>query len=148
MTTQRKINMIKNLLDDNMVETNRMYFAYPNGYDQQVADRNNIVFKGSIKHICGGVGWVEIARILIDSGLAVTLSRAYCCARQEIACLPGTTGPPVDVKDAFVNLRWFVRLRERFERMDPMLDGNEHLAEIVQNIQLDGNERRDLRRWG
>ena len=28
------------------------------------------------------------------------------------------------------------------ERMDPMLDGNEHLAEIVRNIQLDGNDGR------
>ena len=31
--------------------------------------------------------------------------------------------------------------------MDPMLDGNEHLAEIVRNIQLDGNEESDLLRW-
>ena len=148
MTTQHKIDMIKNLLEDEMFETNRMYFAYPNGYDQQVADRNNIVFKGSIKHICGGVGWVEIARILIDSGLAVTLSRAYCCARKEIARIPGFAVRPVDVKDAFVNLLWFVKLRETFQNMDPMLDENEDLADIVQNIQLDGNERRDLLRWG
>ena len=28
------------------------------------------------------------------------------------------------------------------ERMDPMLDGNEHLDEIVRNIQLDGNDGR------
>ena len=34
------------------------------------------------------------------------------------------------------------------ERMDPMLDGNEDLAEIVQNIQHDGTEGRDLLRWG
>ena len=148
MTAQNKIDMIRSLLDDEMFETNRMYFAYPNGYDQQVADRNNIVFKGSIKHICAGVGWDEIARILIDAGLAVTLSRAYCCARQEIARLPGTTDRPVDVKDAFVNLRWFVKLRETFQNMDPMLEENEDLADILQNIQLDGNERRDLLRWG
>ena len=34
------------------------------------------------------------------------------------------------------------------EIMDPMLDGNEHLAEIVRNIQHDGLEGRDLLRWG
>ena len=89
-----------------------------------------------------------MARILIDAGLALTISRAYYCTRKEIARRPGTTGPPVDVKDAFVSLRWFVKLRERFERMDPMLDGNEHLDEIVRNIGLDGNEESDLLRWG
>ena len=88
-----------------------------------------------------GVGRDEMARILIDAGLAVTLSRAYCCARKEIARRPGTTGPPVDVKDAFVNLRWFVKLRERFENMDPMLDENEDLAELCRTSNLMGMRR-------
>jgi hypothetical protein len=60
------------------------------------------------------------------------------------------TGPPVDVKDAFVGLRYMMglgRLRGIFESMDPTLDGNEDLSEIVQNVLLDGNEASDLRRW-
>ena len=148
MTTQHQITMIRSLLSDEMMETDGMFLSYPDGYNQQVADFNNRVFRHSVMMTFEGVGRDEMARILIDAGLALTISRAYYCARREIARLPGTTDRPVEVKGAFVSLRWFVILRERFEDMDPMLDGNEDLAEIVQNIQHDGLEGRDLLRWG
>ena len=148
MTTQHHITTIRSLLFEEMMETEGNCASYPDGYNQQVADFNNQMFNHTVRVTLEGVGRDEIARILFESGLALTLSRAYYCARREIARLPGTTDRPVEVKGAFVSLRWFVILRERFEDMDPMLDGNEDLAEIVQNIQHDGLEGRDLLRWG
>ena len=145
MTTQHQIRMIRGLLSDEIMETDRMFLSYPNGYNQQVADFNNQMFNHTVRVTLEGVGRDEIARILFDSGLALTLSRAYYCARREIVRLPGPTDRPVEVRYAFVSLRWFIILRERFEDMDPR---NEDLAEIVQNIQHDGLEGRDLLRWG
>ena len=102
----------------------------------------------------------KVGRILIDSGLAKTVKRAYYCAMAELSRRPGSpveifeperpSGPPVDVKDAYISVRRMMgigRWRQTFGRMDPALAGNEDLAEIVQNIDLDGNEARDLRRW-
>ena len=148
MTTQHHITTIRSLLFDEMMETDGMFASYPDGYNQQVADFNNQMFNHTVRVTLEGVGRDEIARILFESGLALTLSRAYYCARREIVRLPGPTDRPVEVRYAFVSLRWFLILRERFEDMDPMLDGNEDLAEIVQNIQHDGLEGRDLLRWG
>ena len=88
------------------------------------------------------------------------MSRAYYCARAELSRRPGSpveifdperpSGPPVDVKDAYVIIRGIMgmgRWRRQFGRMDPALAGNEDLEEIMKNIELDGNEERDLRRW-
>ena len=157
MTTQHQIRMIRNLLSDEMMVTDRMYSSYPDGYDQRVADTNNRLFKNYVRLTFKGVRRNEVARILIDAGLALTMSCAFYCTRAEIARCPGSpveifeperpTGPPVDVKDAFVSLRWLGKLRGRFERMDPRLDRNDDLDEIVRNIRLDGNEESDLLRW-
>ena len=151
---------ISSLFHDEMAATNAMYLSYPDGYDQRVADTNNRMYHDYVRATFKGQRMDPVVRVLLLSGLALTMSRAYYCARAEIARRPGSpveifeperpTGPPVDVKDAYVSLRSLMgtgRLRRRFEDMDSALDGNEDLVEIVQNIQLDGDEASDLRRW-
>ena len=157
----QELDKISSLFSDEMAVTNTMYSSYPDGYDQRVADTNNRMFKHYVRLTFKGKRLADVARILIDAGLALTLSRAYYCARAEIARRPGSpveifdperpAGPPVDVKDAFVSLSSLMgreKVRQKFLAMDPALDGNGDLDEIVGNIQHDGNEAMDLARWG
>ena len=150
--------MILSLLGDEMMETGTMYLAYPKGYDQGVADTNNRLYDNFVRLQFRGEVSPEVGRILIDCRFAKTLSRAYYCARAELVCRRGSPvkvaelvcrrGNPVDVKDAYVSIRAVLRRWHwEFGRMDLALAGNEDLAEIMQSIQLDGNEERDFRRW-
>ena len=156
-----ELEKIRVLMSDEMDSTNTMYFSYPHGYDQRAADNYNRMYHQYVRMTFKGQRLAPAVRVLIDSGLALTMSRAYYCARAEIARRPGSpveifdperpAGPPVDVKDAFVSLRSLMGrggVRRRFLMMDPSLDGNGDLAELVQNIHLDGNEASDLARWG
>ena len=151
---------ISSLFHDEMAATNAMYLAYPDGYDQRVADTNNRMYHDYVRATFKGQRMDPVVRVLLRSGLALTMSRAYYCARAEVARSPGSpveifdperpTGPPVDVKDAYVSLRSLMgtgKLRQRLQTWNLAIDGNEDLVEIVQNIQRDGNEASDLRRW-
>ena len=67
---------------------------------------------------------------------------AYYYARSELVCRRGSR---VDVKDTYLIIHGLVKMwRQVFGRMDPGLIGNEDLAEIMRNIQLDGNEGRNF----
>ena len=144
----KEVEKIVVLLRDKMKETDDMYELYPDGYNQRLADTNNQLYGSFVRLQFMGDVSSETGRILIESGLAKTVSRAYYCARADLSRRPG--GPPVDVKDTYISVRWMMgmgRWRRQFGRMDPALAGNEDLEEIMKNIELDGNEERDLRRW-
>jgi len=156
-----EMERIRSFLSDEMDSTNTMYFTYPHGYDQRSADTFNRLYHQYVRMTFKGQRFAPAVRVLLDSGLVLAMSRAYYCARAEIRGRPGSpveifdperpAGPPVDVRDAFVSLRSLMGrggLRRRLLAMDPALDGNGDLGEIVQNIQHDGNEARDLARWG
>ena len=156
--TAQERAMILAILGDEMMETGTMYLAYPEGYNQGVADTNNRLYDSFVLLQFRGEVSPEVGCILIGYGLAKTVSRAYYCARAEMVCPRGSPvgvgelvrprGNPVDVEDAYMSIRGVLRRwRWEFGRMDPALAGNEDLAEIMQNIQLDGNEERDFWRW-
>ena len=70
------------------------------------------------------------------------MSRAYYCARSELGHGRGSRD---DVRDAYVSISGLVRnLRCVFGRIDPGLNGNKDLAEIMRNIQLDGSEENEF----
>ena len=152
--------MILVLLGDELTKTDTVYIAYPEGYNQGVVDANNRLYNNFVQLQFRGDVSSEVGRILIDSGLVKTVLRAYYCTRVELSCRLGSSvevqelerpsGTPVYVKDAYVSIHGIMgmgRWRRGFGRMDPALARNKDLEEIMQNIQLDGNEERDLRRW-
>ena len=82
-----------------------------------------------------------VAHILVDTGLAQVMLRGYYCARRELTC---SWGSAIEVRDACLSAHGLVRKWRRvFGRMNPGLVGNEDLSEIMQNIQLDGDEEID-----
>ena len=156
-----ELEKIRSIFSDEMAVTNTMYLSYPDGYDQRAADNYNRLYHKYVRKTFKGQRLAPAVRVLLDSGLVLAMSRAYYCARAEIRGRPGSpveifdperpAGPPVDVRDAFVSLRSLMGrggLRRRLLAMDPALDGNGDLGEIVQNIQHDGHEAIDLARWG
>jgi len=142
----KEMEMIDALLGNEMKQTDAMYESYPDGYNQRLADTNNRLYGSFVRLQFKGDVSSETGRILIESGLAKTVSRAYYCARAELSRRPGSPvfffeperpcGPPVDVKAAYISVRWMMgmgRWRRQFERMDPALAGNEDLNEIMKN---------------
>ena len=86
---------------------------------------------------------LEGAQILVDSGLARMMSRAYFCARSELVRHRGSR---IDVGDAFESISGLVDgWRLVLDSMDPELPGNEDLAEIMRSIQLDEREESNLK---
>ena len=137
--------MVCTLLSEEMIQTGNMYLEYPEGYNQGVADTNNRIYDNFVRLQFRHEVSPEVGRILIDSGLAQTMSRTYYCARAELVCRRGSR---VDARDAYVIICRVVRKwRQEFGRMDPALVGNEDLAEIMWNIQLDGDEESEFERW-
>ena len=129
--------MITSLLSEEMYQTGMIYCVYPEGYNQGVADNNNRLYADFLRRQFRTVT-PEVGHILVNSWLAQTMLRAYYYAISELVCRQGSR---VDVKDTYLIIRGLVKMwRQVFWRMDPGLIGNEDLAEIMRNIQLDGNE--------
>ena len=78
------------------------------------------------------------ARILVGSGLALAMSKAYCCARME---LRETRGNPTLVRDAFESAQ---RMLAQWIPVFYTLETTPVLEEIYDNIKLDGDEDEDL----
>ena len=134
--------MITSLLSEEMYQTGMMYLVYPEGSNQGVAGTNNCLYANFVRLQFEVTP--EVGRILVDSGLAQTMLRAYYCVRSELFRCRGSL---VDVRDAYLSIpRLIKKWHQVFERMDPGLIGNEDLAEVMRNIQLDGNEGSDFER--
>ena len=86
----QELDRISSLFRDEMAVTNAMYSSYPDGYDQRVADTNNRMYHLYVRMAFKGQRLAPVVRVLLVSGLALTLSRAYYCARAEIARRPGS----------------------------------------------------------
>ena len=71
--------MLLSLIVNEMKQTNGMYYAYPKGYNQKVADTNNRLYAESVRRIFEDAYGVTLkgAQILVDSGVA----RERCHAR-------------------------------------------------------------------
>ena len=80
------------------------------------------------------------ARILVGSGLALAMSKAYCCARME---LRKTRGNPTFVRDAFESAQ---RMFAQWTPILYTLETTSILEEIFYNIKMDGEEDEDLDR--
>ena len=101
-----------------------------------MADKNNRIYADVVPREF--VVTPASARILVDTGLLQAMSRVYYCARSE---MDRGCGNRDDVRDAYVSISGLVRNWHRvFGCMDPGVVGNEDLAEIMRNIQLDGSE--------
>ena len=136
-------NFISLLRADEFKQTATMYKTYPAQYDHKVADTNNRRYEGNSYMLLEMVGekWEVTpkgARILVESGLALAMSQAYYCARNELVLC---RGDPTDVRDAF----------ESSQRMAALwlpaiwkLDAQLVPEEISNNTRMDGEEDQDL----
>ena len=144
-TKDKQTEMLLSLIVDEMKQTDGMYYAYPKGYNQKVADTNNRLYAESVRRMFEDAYGVTLegAQILVDSGVARTMSRAYFCARSELV---RHWGSRIDVGDAFESISGLVdEWRPVVDSMDSGLPGNEDLVEIMQSIQLDEREESELK---
>ena len=76
----KEMEMIDALLSDEMKQMDAMYESYSDGYNQRLADTNNRLYGSFVRLQFKGDVSFEVGRILIDTGLAKTVSRTYYCA--------------------------------------------------------------------
>ena len=80
--------------------------------------------------------------MLLYIGMAKAMAQAYFCAKSELGMGRGGRN---DVRDAYVSISGLVKeWRALFSRMDPEVVGNEDVAEILRQIELDGNEEEEF----
>ena len=97
--------MITSLLSEEMYQTEMMYLVYSKGYNQGVAYTNTCLHAYFVPRQFRVVT-PKAARILVDSGLAQVMSRAYYCARSELVC---SWGSRVDVRGGYLSIRGLVK---------------------------------------
>ena len=144
-TKVKQTEMLLLLIAEEINQTDRMYDANPKGYKQKVADTNNRLYADFLRRMFEDAYGVTLegARILVDLGVAKTMSRAYFCARSELVRHQGSQ---LNVGDAFEIICGLVdEWRPVLESMNPGLPGNEDLVEIMWSIQLDEREESDLK---
>ena len=85
-TKDKQTEMLLSLIVDEMKQTDGMYYAYPKGYNQKVADTNNRLYAESVRRVFEDAYGVTLegAQILVDLGVARTMSRVYFCTRSEL----------------------------------------------------------------
>ena len=118
-----------------------VYEKYPEGYDKVLAAKNCRLFADVVPQEFP-VASAAVARVLLDIGMAKAMAQAYYCAKSELGRGRGGRNA---VRDAYVDISGLVKeWRELFSRMDPGVVGNEDLAEILRQIELDGNEEEEF----
>ena len=124
-------------------QTATMFKTYPAQYDQRVADTNNRRYEGNSYMLLEMVGekWEVTpkgARILVESGLALAMSQAYYCARNELVL---DRSDPTNVRDAFESIQ---RMAALWLPAIWKLDAQLVPEEITNNTRMDGEEDQDL----
>ena len=121
-TKDQQTELLLSIIVDKMKQTDGMYDAYPKGYNQKMADTNNrlyaefmrLMFKDAYGVILEGA---QIS--LVDSGVAIMMSRAFFCARSKLV---RHRGSQIDMGDAFESIRGLVdEWRSILDNMDPGL---------------------------
>ena len=86
------------------------------------------------------------ACVLVDIGMTKAMAQAYFCAKSELGMGRGGYN---NVRDAYVSISGLMKkCRALFLRMDPEAVGNEDVAEILCQIELDGNEEGEFKEFG
>ena len=142
-TVDAHSEFIRQLQFDELQQTQLMFTTYPRGYDQGLADKINRNYEGTGYMLLEKVGekmeaTAKGARILVESGLALAMSQAYFCARNELL---HERGNPIDVRDAFESIQrmaatWLPAIWKLDARLVPQ--------EITANTLRDGAEDEDL----
>ena len=144
MTEAMRAASLVHLLSEEFLQTAGMYETYPDGYDRGVADTNNRLYENAASDMLleGEDGRMQAtlqgARILVATGMALAMSRAYHCARAELRL---ERGSPLDVRDAFESIR---RMVVTWSPVIRGLDAGLVPMEIMANIEVDGDEEEDL----
>ena len=144
LTEENHTEFIKQLLADEFNQTTAMHGRYPERYNNRVADKNARLYETTSYQLLEQVeGTAQVtskgARILVKSGLALAMSRAYHCARAELSYNRGDD--PIDVRDTFESAQRMVA-----HWLPALLDLDPDLVpvEIYTNTRMDGSEERDL----
>ena len=132
------------LLAGKMRRTDAMFATYPDRYDPMVAESNNYIYKDSLHRTFQDDFGVTLvgARILLETGVARAVSRAYHCARKELELLRGDLD---SVRYAYESIsKLMEEWRPVFERMNTGPGEVEDLEEVLRLIELDTSEEHDF----
>ena len=140
---EKAIEFLIPFLADPVQQTYARNITYPGVYNHKEVDATNSLLETTsyqyLDLVDGNLAvTAKGARILVGSGLALAMSKAYCCARAE---LKKNRGNPTLVRDAFESAR---RMLAQWIPAIYTLETTPIIEEIYDNIKLDGDEEEDL----